>query len=227
MADERQESGPQPPPELARLPRGRHGLPREFVAHNQRERLIAGVAESVLERGFDGTTIADITREAAVSRRTFYEHFATKEECFLAAYEAVLEQLRDRFEEAFAQDEAWAVRMRDALAAMLEFLVVEPALARLAMVEPLVAGPSVVNSYDAALQSLIPFFQAGREEMDDGNDLPETTEETVAGGVLSLISRRVMAGGAADLEGVLPDLVEFALTPYVGAAEARRLARSS
>ena len=84
------------PPELSRLPPGRHGLPRDFVVHNQRERLIAGLAEAVAEKGYGGTTIADITRHAAVSRRTFYEHFDGKDECFVAAFDTVTEQLKAR-----------------------------------------------------------------------------------------------------------------------------------
>src|SRR5215467_16170916 len=94
---------PEYPPELARLPPGRHGLPREFVARNQRERLIAGLAEAIAENGYASTTIAHITRHAAVSRRTFYEHFNSKDECFVAAYEAVMEQLRERIEAAYEQ----------------------------------------------------------------------------------------------------------------------------
>ena len=96
---------PEYPPELARLPPGRHGLPREFVAHNQRERLIAGLAEAVAENGYAGTTIAHITRHAAVSRRTFYEHFGSKDECFVAAYDTVMEELRTRVAEAFDQED--------------------------------------------------------------------------------------------------------------------------
>ncbi len=91
------------PPELARLPPGRHGLPREFVTHNQRERLIAGLAEAVAENGYSGTTIAHITRHAAVSRRTFYEHFSSKDECFVAAYDTVMAELRERVSDGFGK----------------------------------------------------------------------------------------------------------------------------
>ncbi len=98
------------PPELARLPPGRHGLPREFVAHNQRERLIAGLAEAIAENGYAGTTIAHITRHAAVSRRTFYEHFASKDECFVAAYDTVMEELRERVAAAFEERGRLAAR---------------------------------------------------------------------------------------------------------------------
>lgn len=218
---------PEFPPELARLPPGRHGLPREFVSRNQYERLIAGLAEAVSENGYAGTTIAHITRHAAVSRRTFYEHFNSKDECFVAAYDSVMTELRRRVGDAYDQEEEWPQAVKAGIAAMLEFLASEPHLARLSMVEALVAGPVVVERYDAAIQSLVPFFQAGREgrsaEVLEG--LSPTTEEALVGGMVSLISRRVFAGRSEELEDLLPDLVEFALTPYLGSGEAAKVAR--
>jgi AcrR family transcriptional regulator len=219
--------GSEYPPELSRLPPGRHGLPREFVARNQRERLIAGLAEAVSENGYAGTTIAHITRQAAVSRRTFYEHFSSKDACFVAAYDTVMDALNKRVGEAFDQEEEWPQAVRAGIAAMLEFLTAEPHLARLSMVEALVAGPVVVERYDAAIQSLVPYFQAGREgrskEVLAG--LSPTTEEALVGGMVSLISRRIFADRTPELEALLPDLVEFTLTPYLGSAEAAKVAR--
>jgi len=220
---------PDYPPELARLPPGRHGLPREFVAHNQRERLIAGLAEAVAENGYAGTTIAHITRHAAVSRRTFYEHFASKDECFVAAYETVMSQLHQRVDAAFNEEEEWPQAIRAGIGAMLEFLVAEPHLARLSMVEALVAGPVVVERYDAAIQGLVPYFEEGRKgrsaEVLAG--LSPTTEEALVGGMVSLVSRRIFADHTEELESLLPDLVEFALTPYLGSAEAAKIARQN
>jgi len=215
------------PPELSRLPPGRHGLPREFVVHNQRERLIAGLAEAIAENGYAGTTIAHITRHAAVSRRTFYEHFSSKDECFVAAYDTVMTQLSARVGEAFEAESDWPAAVRAGIAAMLHFLAVEPNLARLSMVEALVAGPIVVERYDAAIKSLVPYFQAGREGRSPEvlSRLSPTTEEALVGGMVSLISRRIIAGRTADLEELLPDLVEFTLTPYLGSAAAAKLAR--
>lgn len=215
------------PPELSRLPPGRHGLPREFVVHNQRERLIAGLAEAVAENGFASTTIAHITRHAAVSRRTFYEHFSSKDECFVAAYDAVLEQLGERVGEAFRAEQEWPQAIRAGIAAMLSFLAHEPNLARLCMVEALVAGPVVVERYDAAIQSLVPYFREGRKGRPPEvlSRLSPTTEEALVGGMVSLVSRRIFAGRTAELEELLPDLVEFALTPYLGSAEAAKAAR--
>ena len=215
------------PPELARLPPGRHGLPREFVVHNQRERLIAGLAEAIAEEGYAGTTIGDITRHAAVSRRTFYEHFSSKDECFVAAYDTVMAELSERVGAAFEEVDDWPHAVRAGLAAMLAFLASEPNLARLCMVEALVAGPVVVERYDAAIQSLVPYFKAGREGRSPEvlARLSPTTEEALVGGMVSLISRRIIAGRTAELESLLPDLVEFTLTPYLGSAEAAKIAR--
>jgi len=216
------------PPDAARLPPGRHGLPRDFVVQNQRERLIAGIAEALAEHGYATTTIAHITAAAAVSRRTFYEHFASKDECFLAAYETAMDELRKRVAEAFDGVEDWALAIRAGIAAMLGFLAAEPNLARLCMVEALVAGPVVVGRYNEAIQSLVPYFRKGREERPWAAlaDLAPTTEEALVGGMVSLIARRIVAGRAAELEGLLPDLVEFTLTPYLGVAGATQIARA-
>jgi len=216
------------PPELSRLPPGRHGLPRDFVVHNQRERLIAGLAEAVAEKGYGGTTIADITRHAAVSRRTFYEHFDGKDECFVAAFDTVTEQLRERVEEAFKGEDDWADGIRAGIGAMLTFLASEPNLARLAMVEALVAGPVVVERYDAAVQTFIPYLTTGREGRPKAvlDRLSDSTEEALVGGMVSLIARRIVAGQTDELESLLPDLVEFTLAPYVGNDEAAKIARA-
>jgi AcrR family transcriptional regulator len=216
------------PPELSRLPPGRHGLPRDFVVHNQRERLIAGLAEAVAEKGYGGTTIADITRHAAVSRRTFYEHFDGKDECFVAAFDTVTGQLRERVAEAYEAEDEWAEGIRAGIGAMLAFLAAEPNLARLAMVEALVAGPVVVERYDAAVQTFLPYLSAGRKGRPKAvlARLSDSTEEALVGGMVSLIARRIVAGQTDELESLLPDLVEFTLAPYVGNDEAAQIARA-
>jgi hypothetical protein len=96
------------------------------------------------------------------------------------------------------------------------------------MVEALVAGPAVVERYDAAIQSFVPYFQEGRKGRPPEvlSRLSPTTEEALVGGMVSLISRRIIAGKAEELEELLPDLVEFTLTPYLGSAEAAEIAKS-
>ena len=227
-ADTPREPGDEHPPEPARLPPGKHGLPREFVARSQRERLIAGLAEAIAESGYAGTTIARITRHAAVSKRTFYEYFGSKEECFVAAYDTVMAQLCERAGQSFEREGEWPQAVRAGIATTLRFLTADPTFARLCTVEALVAGQAAVERYDSAVESFVPYFQSGREGRSPEvlSRLSPATEEALVGGVMSLISRRIVAGKANQLEGLLPDLVEFTLMPYLGSEEAAAVARA-
>src|SRR6476469_2602421 len=112
-----------------RLPPGRHGLPRTFVAENQRERLLNGVVEAVAEHGYNATTIGKITAAAKISRRTFYEYFSSKEECFLAAYAMVDDHVRGSMLAAADSAESWPEQVRAKLAALLEVLSRDAAVA--------------------------------------------------------------------------------------------------
>src|SRR5271156_3523444 len=99
---------------MDRLPRGRHGLSPEFVARNQRDRLIAALILTLDEVGYQKTTVSMIGRRAAVSKSDFYKHFDSKDECFLAAYDFAVERIRGAVVEACAQSsgEDWPVRVR-------------------------------------------------------------------------------------------------------------------
>jgi AcrR family transcriptional regulator len=210
----------------SRLPAGRHGLPREFIVQNQRERIITALVDTVAEHGYNATTVAHITKAASVSRRTFYEHFADKEACFLAAYEMVADHIRDSMRVAAEAFEDWPQQVRAALATMLRFLAGEPELARLVMIEPVAAGGEIAARHRASMQGFVEILKAGRPEHSGDRPLPEATEETLVGGLLSLIVREISAGRAAELEKLLPDLVELTLSPYLGGEEAERLARA-
>ena len=215
--------------ETQSLPRGRHGLPRELIVENQRARLISGMIAAVAELGYGKATVAKVIKPAKVSRRTFYEHFEGKDECFVAAFDTVTEQMRERVDEAFKAEDDWPVATRAGIEAMLAFLASEPNLARLAMVEALVAGPVVVERYDAAVQTFLPYITAGREGASKKvlKHLSDSTEEALVGGMVSLVSRRIVAGQTEELESLLPDLTEFTLTPFVGSDEASRVAQGN
>jgi len=208
-----------------RLPAGRHGLPREFIEQNQRERIITALVDTVADKGYNAATVADITKAASVSRRTFYEHFADKEACFLAAYEMVAEHIRASMRAAAESFSEWPQQVRAALATMLRFLAAEPELARLCMVEPVAAGGEIAARHRASMQGFVEILKAGRPVHSGDRPLPEATEETLVGGIVSLIVREISAGRTADLENLLPDLVELILAPYLGIEEAERLAR--
>ncbi len=208
-----------------RLPAGRHGLPREFIVQNQRERIVTALVDTVAERGYNATTVANITKAASVSRRTFYEHFADKEACFLAAYEMVADHIRDSMRTAASAFAEWPQQVRAALGTMLRFLAGEPDLARLVMIEPVAAGGEIAARHRASVQGFVEFLKAGRPARDGERPLPEATEETLVGGILSLIVGEISSGRAQELEGLLPDLVGLTLAPYIGAEQAERSAR--
>ena len=115
--------------------------------------------------------------------------------------------------------------MRAALAAALEFFAASPELAKLLLTEPFVAGPNVSRRYQEEVARLAPYLRAGRELSAEAADFPETTERGMLGSIASQVGRKVSAGEAAELPELLPDLTQFALSPYLGAAEARKIAR--
>jgi len=215
------------PASSPRLPAGRHGLPREFIVQNQRERIITALVDVIAERGYNATTVAHITKAASVSRRTFYEHFSDKEACFLAAYEMVADHIRESMQVAAEAFEDWPQKVRAALATMLRFLAGEPELARVCMIEPIAAGGEIAARHRQSMQGFVEILKAGRPQHTGERPLPEATEATLVGGIVSLIVREINAGRTEKLEELLPDLVELTLAPYLGADEAARLARSS
>jgi AcrR family transcriptional regulator len=209
--------------ELGPLPAGRHGFTPEQVAHNQRERLIAGLAAAVAEKGYRAVTITDITKEARVSRRVFYENFEGKEECFLAAFEVVVGHIRELAGEAVASSNDWPQRAIAAARTVLGFFAEETELARLCLVESQAAGPVVSARFHEAVHEVTPYLEQGRAERSGERELPATTEESTIGALVMLTSRKVAAGEADQLRDLLPELAEFILAPYLGAEEAARL----
>ncbi len=179
---------------MERLPRGRHGLSPEFVAQNQRERLFAALAESLYERGYEETTVAMIGKRAGVSKSDFYKRFESKDACFIAAYDDAVERIRWELLSACDGRRRWEDRMLSALASLLDFLVAEPAKARLVLVEGLRAGKGVYDRYQEALQSFLPYMREGAPAPSGGPRPPEATDEAVVGGIASLLARRMLAG---------------------------------
>ena len=209
--------------EVDRLPRGRHGLSREYVAQNQRERLLAALAECLHERGYDGTTVSMIGQRAGVSKSDFYKQFESRDACFLAAYDDAVVRIHERALAACGEGGDWAARVLTALDALLHLLAAEPAQTQLVLVEGLRAGRGVYDLYQGALQSFVPLLRDGAPAPAGGERPPEATDEAIVGGIASLLARRVLAGETERLPEFLPEIAEFALTPYLGAAEARRI----
>lgn len=205
-----------------RPPRGRHRLPPEVVSRSQRERLLEAAVRVVARKGYAATTIGDLTREAGISRTTFYELFGDKEACFLAAYDGAVDVLVRRVVAAYESEQRWPQRSRAGLQALLETLAAEPDLARLALVDIGAAGPVAQRRYRAAVQRLTPLFEEGRDFARGGRNLPANTSRMAAGGVTGLIADELVAGRAEQLPGLLSDALFATLVPYIGPQAAAR-----
>lgn len=215
-------------------PRGvadkRPGLPRAYVVRSQRERLREAMVRVAAAKGYEATTVADVAEFAGTSEDSFYEAFQGKEECFLEAYDAVIDVLVAHVTSAFeaAAEEPWPERIAAMLRALVQLLSTEAEIARMAMVEVTAAGDEARERYRAALARFTPFLEEGRTYSGQHDALPPDTARFAIGGATSMIFDEVRAGRGPELPRLLPDLVFAVLMPYLGAEaaedERRRLA---
>ena len=209
---------------LSKLPPGRHLIPPDFVAQNQRERMLLATAELVAERGYQKTTIELIAKTARVALSTFYEHYSSKEECFLAAFDETVSSAAEVFEELLDPEQEWAEQISAAIEIFLEMVAKEPARARLCIVESQAAGGEALARYQAMLEAVAPKLREGREHNPRSSRLPDGLEVAIVGGLAWLVHQRLVAGRDGEIKGLLPEMLQVTLTPYVGEVEASRAA---
>lgn len=204
-------------PNAQNLPRGRHGLPRAFVVTNQRERLIDAIADAGVEKDYAQVTVKDITERAGISRRTFYDLFADKEECFLAAYDTVVERTFEPLEAAYASSgPAWALRIKAVLEQLADLCAAEPAFAHLTMVDALAAGRRALERRDAVLQRFALFVMPGAAALPGALAGHELIPQAVVGGIYETLYARIQAGATAALPQLIPQLLYCTLVPFLG-----------
>jgi len=177
---------------------GEDRRPQGAVAATQRERILAASERLIAAKGFAGTTIEGIVKEAGVSSVTFYEHFGGKEECLVAAFDRAVEELRAAVPaELSGPDQA-----REALAALLDAIDAEPARARLCFVEAQKGGPRLRGRYEAALDAV-------------AIELSDSLGQAIVGGLAWLLRERLELGGGEGVRDLLPRMTEIVLDPYL------------
>jgi AcrR family transcriptional regulator len=196
------------------------GLPRDVEGLSQRDRLLWSMVRVVAERGYDGVTLDEVVARAGVSKTTFYDEFANKDECLFCAYDWVIDELIHYVEEAFRRSEQWPERIRDALDALLRALAAEPEVAQMAAVEFPAAGPEAHQRYRDALERFLPFFAEGRKHSTRPDELPPRVDLMAVGGAEVIIFDEVVAGRVSKLPAMLPEILFAVLVPYVGPDEA-------
>jgi AcrR family transcriptional regulator len=201
-----------------KFPSGMRKLPSDLVSAVQRERLLAAMLRAVAELGYRDVNVQDVLDRAGVSRPTFYEHFSNKEDCFLAAFDAVSTRLRERIAAAAERGgDCWRDRLRLGLEELLRFCQDEPDAAKVLVVEARGASPAVLLRRDELLDHFSGQIDGKAQEL-----VPEPTPHSpvtaagIVGGVEALLYSRLNKNDLKELRSLLPSLMYFAVLPYEG-----------
>jgi AcrR family transcriptional regulator len=215
------------PDSIRPLPRGPHRLDREVILASQRGRMLEAMAESVAEKGYAATTVADVVGRAGVSRKTFYEHFADKEDCFLAAYDACVDVLMTRVVDAREGIGDWGEAMRASLRSYLEVLASEPALARTFLVEVLAAGPRALDRRTEVHRRFAELsrnlHEQARRDIPNLPELPDGVYDAMVGAINELVFELVRQGRSDELPSLEPTIFFMQLAVFAGHERARAL----
>lgn len=197
------------------------------MVSNQRERIIDALAAVCARKGYRATTVGDVIAEAGVSRRTFYDLFTSKQQCFLVAYDVLMERVLVAVEGAYRTCEgAWSQRMTSALRALLELFAADPNCARLVIVEVLAAGQPALECRHAALGRFAGLFDPVNSELPLAAAERELVARAVIGGVAEALYSRIAAGQSERLAEAGADLAYCVLVPYLGHKEALKASAS-
>jgi AcrR family transcriptional regulator len=198
-------------------------VPREHVTEIQRVRILMAMAEVAAERGAGQASVAHIVSRAGVSRRTFYDLFEDREDCFLATFDEVVARASVTVLAAYREHEKWCERIRAGLLALLVFFDEEPALARLCVVEALAAGPPALERRGEVVGQLVRAVDEGRSERPArALEAPPLAAEGAVGAVFAVIHARLVEGGPEPLTSLLGSLMSAIVMPFQGGAAAQK-----
>jgi AcrR family transcriptional regulator len=192
------------------------------VGDLKRRRIVTAAVDVVDEVGCTGMTVARVIARAHVSRKTFYDVFSDREECFRAAFEQSVERARALATEAYAREHGWREGIRGALGQLLLFMEEEPAAAKLCVVEALSAGDGVLERRAELLEELNTAVDRGRLLTSKALQPHQVTAEGIVGAIVAVLHKRLIDGGPEPLSDLLRPLMSMVVLPYLGAREARR-----
>lgn len=203
-------------PEPGTLPRGQHDLSPEYVARHQRTRIMDATTHVLAERGYGPATIADIVARARVSRRTFYDHFESKEQCVLATFGAATECIADAVRAAYRAEDEWDAAIAAGLAELMRVLVEYPHTARTCFIEARVAGAAADKQSASVRRMCIDALRTGASDRPGAEPVSDMAFEMGLGGLLTVIRTRLVADETERLQTELPDIARALLEPLAG-----------
>jgi AcrR family transcriptional regulator len=187
----------------------------------QRTRLISAVIATIEDKEDVLPSVAQITSQARVSRKTFYDLFGDREECFLAAFEETFARAQALSADAYRAERSWRAGVRAGLACLLEQIDHQPALARLVVVAALGAGDRVKLRRDQLMLQLADTVDLGREAASPRRELSHMTAEGVVGGITAILHRRLVRRDRGNFVELLGPLMGMIVLPYLGPRAAR------
>lgn len=197
------------------LPRGEHNLPKGFVAHNQRERIFDAVANLTATKGYAALSLEDIVAEAAISLQTFYEHFESKDEAFLATFEMAHSKAMAALNRSLNMRLSWAQNVRLGVNALLEIIASEPAAAKLACVDIMIAYPHMTGRVNEANFSYIELLDIGPADSYPNMPAP-IVREAIVGGIFELMHDYILQGRTEHLPELSDHVMYLVIAPFAG-----------
>lgn len=190
-----------------------------------RRRMLDAMIYTVARRGYDRTTVSRVVARAGVAEALFSEHFHDKQDCFSSALDELVERAERVALEQFELPAPWHELIRGGLGSLLGWLAGNQDAARVLFVEMLAAGTCAHEYRRRPLLLFTRLVEQGRSHAPRPEDLPPQTSEAIVGGIASIVHHRVLAGETATLPSLLPDLLCFALLPYLGQDRALSVSR--
>jgi AcrR family transcriptional regulator len=206
------------------LPRGRHKLSREEVQASQRSRLLTAMLDAVDAKGYEATTVAAVVAAAKVSRNAFYELFADRQDCFIAACDELQRELLDALYRE-AERPTWLEALSSGLDIYLDFWTQRPGFAVVYIVEFPTAGRRALEQRDRAYRRFEQLFEGlaarARAEQPELGPLPRLAPRILVTAITELVAQEVRAGRGDDLASLRDELLRFIVATIADERTAR------
>ena len=184
------------------------GTPREEAKRNQRERLFAAMVATVSRQGYEATTVADLVELSGVSRSAFYRHFGDKQECFIAAIEALVGPALETVEAGL--DPPGDLKLaKQAFETLFQQIVAQPAAAKMCFVDVYAAGPEGVALVDRTIDAFEALLKQMLDQVPGHEGMPSAIVRALIGGVQKVIHKRLYRGQEQELLGLAPQLWDW------------------
>ncbi len=192
----------------------------------RREQVLERLTEVFAKRGYRAATIDHLIAGGKISMGGFYKEFDGKEDCFVAVYDRVVSQLRDKIRDAVPEGSDWDAQVAIGLRTVVEFASEEPMPGRIVLLEAQTGGDLALARYSETLDEVGALLRRGRELAEDSRSFPESFEDATVSGLLWLVQSRLAHGRIEDVDELWPNMAKMALEPYLGAARADHVLRA-